>query len=139
MEKYLDAKTRKELNVLLWFYYKQKGIFCVTDLQKGLNVSRATASSEINHLKNIGILEEIDKKEARRILKKHHKLGQFQYYHITLTGEFAKDWFDNKRVIAIDILKQDFGKEFLKVRKRLIKKISNPILKKSCLKELKAL
>ena len=72
---------------------------------------------------------------TKKILGTKNKLGRHHYYKIDLESPFMLWWVDNKRAIAIEVLKKEIGKE----AKPIINKLKRKIKTKSILKELKTL
>jgi hypothetical protein len=135
MEFEFTERENKSFEFILGNYQRQQGIFCIKDIQKALNTHRTDAVRMIERQKRMGILRDIDSKIARKILGTSEKLGRHHYYKINLESSFAKWWFDNKRAIAIEVLKQEFGEKANSFIKSLKKKIET----KSILKQLKNL
>ena len=116
-------------------YVKQKGIFCKEDIRRALKIHRTEADREVNFQKRMGLLKEIPSEEAKKILGTKNKLGRHHYYKIDLESPFMLWWVDNKRAIAIEVLKKEIGRE----AKPIINKLKRKIKTKSILKELKTL
>ncbi len=131
----LSEKDNKFFEFMFNIYPKQKGIFCIKDIQKELKIHRTEAVRLIQSQKEEGILKEIDSKKAKKILKLKENLGRHHYYKINLESPFALWWFDNKRAIAIEVLKKEIGEE----AKPIITKLKRKIKTKSIIQELKNL
>jgi len=129
-----DEDTRF-VNAIISFYQEQNGIFCIEDLRKKLDLYRTQAVRILESLKNSELLETLSSDEVRKILRKKSDKRK-HYFRINMKSKTAKEYLNNKYLIAVDVL-EEFGKESLELRKKLIKKIKNPEMRSYLSKNLK--